>query len=213
MLEKIFQNKELVGLMFFILMISVLFVVIGQVSAGAKVITISSSTSDNVIFNGKIGIGTSTPIHDLHIYDTSANAEIDIQSVAGVGNHWAIYNERSNNSLRFWNDSIRDEKNLITLLTTNRVGIGTTTPGAYKLSINGALQEASALSGFFCNGTAALSGSFSNTTPVSFTLCGGLWTNVNTVAGASRYLRVGNGTDDCNITFVKGVLTETQTCK
>lgn len=53
--------------------------------------------------NTKIGIGTDAPNKLLHLYQTSgANAEIDLQSVAGAGEHWAIYNDRTTEELRVW---------------------------------------------------------------------------------------------------------------
>ncbi len=52
---------------------------------------------------GNIGIGTNYPNKLLHVYKTSVdNAEIDIQSNSGVGNHWGIYNDRGTDELRFW---------------------------------------------------------------------------------------------------------------
>jgi len=54
-----------------------------------------------IIENGNVGIGTSAPNKKIHVYD-EANAEIDIQSVAGAGNHWGIYVNNPQNNLRFW---------------------------------------------------------------------------------------------------------------
>ena len=42
----------------------------------------SSVTGGTAYMGGKVGIGTATPNTLLHIYNTGANAEIDIQSVA-----------------------------------------------------------------------------------------------------------------------------------
>ncbi|MBA4320793.1 MAG: hypothetical protein C0412_20580 [Flavobacterium sp.] len=84
---------------------------------------------------GNLGIGTTTPNKLLHVYKASGdNAEIDIQSVEGINRHWGIYNERSENSLKFWNNDIVGEKNALTILSNGSVGIGTTTPSA-KLHI------------------------------------------------------------------------------
>lgn len=49
-----------------------------------------------------VGVGTVSPNSSLHVYRTSGNnAEIDIQSVSGVGNHWGIYQVRDDNVLTF----------------------------------------------------------------------------------------------------------------
>lgn len=70
----------------------------------------SGMTEDNANFywdnsNDNLGLGTNTPNARLHTYKTSGqNAEIDIQSTAGAGNHWGIYDDRlgGTNELRFW---------------------------------------------------------------------------------------------------------------
>lgn len=97
-----------------------------------------------------IGIGTASPSHSLNIYkDTGNNAEIDIQSVAGVNNHWGIYQERTDNAttvgyneaedLRFWNN---DGNDVLTLANDGNVGIGITNPGN-RLDVNGSIKAAS----------------------------------------------------------------------
>jgi hypothetical protein len=70
----------------------------GNLKVGNDDLKVNSSTH-------VVGIGTTTPQHQLHIYNQSTNAEIDIQSTFGTGAHWGIYNERSDNSLRFWRGS------------------------------------------------------------------------------------------------------------
>lgn len=55
--------------------------------------------------DGNLGIGTSTPTASLHLFKTSGqNAELSIQSLAGAGNHWGIYQDRATGELRFWNN-------------------------------------------------------------------------------------------------------------
>jgi hypothetical protein len=55
---------------------------------------------------GNIGIGTAEPNSAIHIASTTGNAEIDIQSVPGTGEHWGIYHDGPNgegtSDLRFW---------------------------------------------------------------------------------------------------------------
>ncbi|MBU2250001.1 hypothetical protein KKG80_00220, partial [Patescibacteria group bacterium] len=62
---------------------------------------------------GNLGIGSIIPNSLLHLYKTIGNnAEIDIQSVEGSGNHWGIYQDRDdNNDLKFWQG---DDRMIIT---------------------------------------------------------------------------------------------------
>jgi len=54
-----------------------------------------------------VGIGTAAPNRQLHIYQTTGNnAEIDLQSVAGASEYWALYHDRSTGELRFWNNNV-----------------------------------------------------------------------------------------------------------
>ena len=81
---------------------------------------------------GNLGIGTVNPNSRLHVYNTAANAEIDIQSLVGAGNHWGTYSNLSDNSYRIWGGS-----DYLTILRSGNIGIGTTAPGAYRLFVNG----------------------------------------------------------------------------
>ena len=83
--------------------------------------------------SGNVGIGTNNPNNEakLHVFSDTFNAEIAIQSVAGAGNHWGIYNYDNTNDLRFWRG---DDQ--VTFTSTGRVGIGTTAP-AVTLDVKG----------------------------------------------------------------------------
>ncbi len=75
-----------------------------------------------------LGIGTTGPNKQLHVYNTSENAEMDIQSVAGTNKHWAIYHDATSADLRFWHNDITGEKNILTLTDGGSIGIGTIAP-------------------------------------------------------------------------------------
>ena len=81
--------------------------------------------------DGNVGIGTTTPNALAHLYQVSGNnAELDIQSVTGADKHWAIYQDRTTEDLRFWNNTPSGEKNVLVLDTNGNIGIGTTSPVA-----------------------------------------------------------------------------------
>jgi hypothetical protein len=96
-------------------------------NAGQNIVNVSLTRT---YITNNVGIGTSTPNSDLHVYNTVANAEIDIQSVAGTGEHWGVYQQGTDDTattgyndtgdLRFWQDS-----NRIVFGDNGRVGIGT----------------------------------------------------------------------------------------
>lgn len=79
--------------------------------------------------SGNIGIGIANPNSRLHLYNSAANAEMDLQSVVGAGNHWALYNNLSDNSFRIWGNN-----DYLSILRNGNIGIGTTNPGG-KLHI------------------------------------------------------------------------------
>ena len=83
---------------------------------------------------GRFGIGTTSPNSLLHVYGVSGNnAEIDLQSIAGAGNHWGIYQQRTDDvatagyddtgDLRFWQGS-----NRVVFSDSGNVGIGNISP-------------------------------------------------------------------------------------
>ncbi|MFA6306606.1 MAG: hypothetical protein WCV70_02095 [Patescibacteria group bacterium] len=113
-------------------------------TAATRLMTIFNRSNDsggNIIFDwpgsvkGKVGIGTASPNKLLHVYGASGdNAEIDIQSVAGANKHWGVYQDRTTEDLRFWNNTPAGEKNILTLTNEGNVGIGTVAP-TRKLTI------------------------------------------------------------------------------
>ncbi|MDQ5970367.1 MAG: trimeric autotransporter adhesin [Patescibacteria group bacterium] len=80
---------------------------------------------DRVTFTntGEVGIGTVSPNKLLHLYSTSPNAELDIQSTSAAGSHWGIYHDGGTDQLRFWKSA---GNNVLTLGANGRVGVGTT---------------------------------------------------------------------------------------
>jgi len=198
--------KEITKYFFSILV--VLGCLIGVHLVLAKTIIVNTASEDVTFFRGRVGIGTSTPAHNLHIYDTVSNAEIDIQSVTGASNHWAIYQDRSNRNLLFWNNNISGEKNLLTIKSdTGNVGIGNTSP-EYKLDVTGRLNTDTA---FARSGTVGLVSSY-GAIPTSFTITSGLWTAAdgpNTASSPSVLNVQGIDLRTCHIYFSYGVFTST----
>ncbi len=118
-----------------------------QVKAGSLGITSDFYVgANNALYvdsaNNRVGLGTTSPAHNLHIYqDSGNNAELDLQSVNGANNHWAIYNNRPDNSLRFWQTN-----NRLTILPNGNVGIGVDNP-TEKLEISGNIQASGDICG------------------------------------------------------------------
>jgi len=97
----------------------------------------------SISYDGNAGIGTTMPNRRLHVYQTSGNnAEINIQSVIGSNEHWAIYQDRASEDLRFWNDDAVGEQNILTITNEGKVGIGTLTPNKFLHVYSGAGDNA-----------------------------------------------------------------------
>ena len=98
----------------------------------------STGTNSSIHYNaGKVGIGATTPNSSLHIYKGAGeNAEIDIQSVTGANKHWGIYQDRTSESLKFWNSNAGGD--MVTFTKDGKVGIGTVNP-SQKLEVNGGI--------------------------------------------------------------------------
>ncbi|MCX7778906.1 MAG: hypothetical protein N2259_01515 [Patescibacteria group bacterium] len=115
--------------------------------------------SGNVLFNGQLGIGTVNPAERMELTapsgttcrlritdtDTNENPELQLKYGTGTNDHWAIYVNKSNNSLRFWGSGTNNDDRF-TILPTGNLGIGTTSPG-YKLDVSGDVRWTGILQG------------------------------------------------------------------
>ena len=98
----------------------------------------SNPPNGNVAAPLNTGSSAQTKTGNLKLMRTSgANAELDIQSVAGTNNHWAIYHDRSTKQLRFWQGD-----NRLAIRADGKIGIGTVnlTATSPLLSVNGELD-------------------------------------------------------------------------
>ena len=114
----------------------------------------TSTLADSILYedSNKIGLGTTSPYTQLHIYN---NSEGPIISLSGLDSHYRGLTIKNTSSAEQWfvgsNDNnnfvIRQggSTNLLTASSSGNVGIGTTTPGA-KLDVNGSLAVRGAVS-------------------------------------------------------------------
>lgn len=75
---------------------------------------------------GRIGVGTSSPAHMLHVAYGGGNAEINIQS--GSQNYWGVYHDAATEDLRFYNADAINSGDAVVIGNSGIVGIGTLDP-------------------------------------------------------------------------------------
>jgi len=103
----------------------------------------------NVFASGNLGIGTTTPVRNLHIFGSGPRILIETNdgfspevNFRGTGSDWAIYRHSGQGDLRFYQagDKVVLQNN------TGNVGIGTSTP-TQKLTVRGNIEVQSASTG------------------------------------------------------------------
>lgn len=143
----------------------------------APALTLDSSSVLSLVSSGKFGIGTDSPNKQLHIYNTSENAEINIQSITGSGNHWGIYNDRTTNDLRFWGGNISGD--ILTIQRDGKIKASSlATAGTYCLQADntGLISKTDSA----CGGTGgSLTGGTTNYIPI--------WNSASTMGTSTIY--------------------------
>jgi len=113
---------------------------------------LSGDGDDEGIFvdtEGRIGIGISNPTESLQINGrTKISTREDINDAgilleSNIGDDssslWAMYHHGYTEDLRFWNEDVEGEKNMLVLKNNGNVGIGTMDP-AEKLEVKGKVK-------------------------------------------------------------------------
>ena len=111
---------------------------LGTTDSGAAITVLSASNN--------VGIGTTSPTQKLEVYNSSGNSYLALDALnaseaglvfknAGVAK-WYINRVGSSNDLNFYNSTGAGASQMY-FKSDGNVGIGTTTPGAFKLNVNG----------------------------------------------------------------------------
>ncbi len=147
----------------------------GAITAGGGL-----AVAGSAVFGGKLGIGTTTPAHQLDVEDTIGHSVIrvgspsaydstlqlyssDVAAVDATGKStttytgWALLKNRDNGNFMINRDSAPDFGSFtaMSIMPSGNVGIGTTTPQA-TLDVNGTIKSGSGTIGATCSAEGAL---------------------------------------------------------
>jgi len=106
----------------------------------------------HVNYDGNVGIGTTSPNEKLEIVagsgtiariqitdtDANENAELQLQYGTNANEHWALYNNQTDDSFNIWSYNGGSSGRRMTILQNGRVGIGSTNPGC-NLDVAGSI--------------------------------------------------------------------------
>ncbi len=127
------------------------------------VFTTNDTERLRITSTGNVGIGTTSPISELHVVGSarvvtndSAGGDTLIGAISGVSNGYRILTNTSNEITYSWNTG--DNVQAVTINNSGNVGIGTTAPGQ-KLSINGDVGVMTGI--LYANDIASYSGAMS----------------------------------------------------
>ncbi len=119
-----------------------------EISTARSILTLNTD-------NGYVGIGTTSPSHNLDIHNSTSYADLRIQGVGDSANFallnltsdeatvktWQITHRKEggdiNKLLINYNNGTTWASGVVTIDTLGNVGIGTTNPNPYKLYVNG----------------------------------------------------------------------------
>ena len=110
----------------------------GQTGGTNRILSLSNGAGPVAIVttSGNVGIGATDPSSPLHLKTTGST---DVNMVLeGPNSTWSIGNDYSDGGyLKFSNNATVGTSTAMTFGANGNIGIGTTTPGTYKLYVNG----------------------------------------------------------------------------
>ena len=174
----------------------------------ASYLTVTGGTSGNTYFSGNVGIGTASPLRNLHINAAASEASLIFSRADGLANNknWRIFTNSSgagqapDMSIDILNDAGDSARNVMTFLNSGKVGIGTTGPGAW-LDVIGDFKVGSSRKLYYSGaGTLSIQANDGGGWANSYSFLGSAGTNVGGFGAlgsvdALSYLWAGNSYD------------------